>query len=143
MAWGCLPLLSDVRLTILSERMLPSPPNPNEKLIVRFRTQGKTRGLGVGAAFRGIRGGERVDKITEWLGADASEQDEFEGLMIFEFDADGRVGKHTIECVEEGGEGDVGIVVGLTEWLLSRLGRREVGNLAVECAREERRRGEM
>lgn len=94
--------------------------------MVRWRTKGKTKGKGVGAFYRGIGASEQVDKITEWLGGDVSDQEEFTGLFVFEFDEEGRVLKHTIEHAEEGSEGEVGRVIGLTDWLLGRIGRKRI-----------------
>lgn len=80
----------------------------------------------MGAFYRGIGAGEQVDKITEWLGGDVSDREEFQGIFIFAFDEEGRVASHTIEHVEEGGSWDrASRVVNLTDWLLGRLGKRE------------------
>jgi len=127
-----------VKLIILSERMVkygpslssslsyPSPPG-SERLIVRWKTCGKTKGKGMDAFYRGIGAGEQVDKITEWLGGDVSDREEFQGIFIFEFDEEGRVISHTIEHAEEGGSWDrASRVVNLTDWLLGRLGKREM-----------------
>ena len=143
MAWGRVPLLH-ARLEILSERMVkggggyPSPPHlvprtspggGNERLIVRWRA--------------GRRPGAPVPTSGERTG----EGEPFCGLFIFEFDDEGRIVNHVIERAE-GGEGwdhGVGRVVGLTDWLLARLGGRgekEVPGLALGCmAAEEQRRG--
>ena len=120
--------------------------NSNEKLIVKWRTCGKTKGLGVGARYKGIGARQRVDKITEWLGGDARDDEEFCGLFIFEFDEEGRVSSHVIERVE-GGEGwdkNVGRVVALTDWLLGRFNGKDkpVEGLALGyCAMNDDRRG--
>ena len=77
----------------------------------------------MGAFYKGIGAGEQVDKITEWLGGDVRDDEEFTGLFIFEFDEEGRVLSHTIEHAEEGGSWDkVGRVVTVTDWLLGRFG---------------------
>jgi len=105
-----------------------------ENLIVYWKTMGKTKGKGMGALYRGIGAGERVDKITEWLGGDVRDDQEFMGKFIFEFDGEGRVLVHTIECAEEGGGGEVGRVVGITDWLLGKAkGKKEVEGLVVGC----------
>ena len=123
-AWGRMPLISNVKLEILSERMIKSTSLARrEQLIVRWRTIGKTRGKGTGAFYKGIGPSDNVDKITEWLGGGKGEDDsrEFTGLFIFEFDEEGRVLSHTIEHVQEGGNWEMGVgarVVGLTDWLL-------------------------
>ncbi|MCJ1312497.1 hypothetical protein MMC25_006171 [Agyrium rufum] len=170
--WGKVPFL-DVKLIILNERMIknggssvssnlhtsPHFPSPSssqtpqiprstmsEKLIVRWKTQGKTKGKGVGALYRGIGAREQVDKITEWLGGELTkdDEDEFTGLFIFEFDEEGRIISHTIEHAEEGGNWDkASRVVTVTDWLLGKArGRRECvpeeeGGLAWQCGEWE------
>jgi len=114
-AWGRLPLVGNVKLKILSERMIQNTSigRRPEKLIVRWQTCG-------------------TDKIKEFLGVGKREGDtDFTGLFIFEFDDEGRILTHTIEHVEEGGNWENGVgarVVGLTDWLLGGLkGRGESG----------------
>ncbi|KAJ9665400.1 hypothetical protein H2201_004478 [Coniosporium apollinis] len=137
MAWGRVPVVGNVKLHILSERLVrngPSAPTAtssnqsskaanyrSEKLIVRWKTCGKTKGKGMGALYRGIGGSEQVDKITEFLGGDVRDDEEFCGLFIFEFDEEGRVVSHTIEHVEEGGSWDkMTKVISVTDWLLGK-----------------------
>ncbi|KAG4435332.1 hypothetical protein IFR05_009186 [Cadophora sp. M221] len=155
-AWGRVPLVGDVRLTILSERMIKSTSNARspslsrqEQLIVRWRTVGKTKGKGTGALYKGIGGRESVDKITEWLGGGKGEDDskEFTGLFIFEFDEEGRVVSHTIEHMQEGGNWERGVgarVVGLTDWLLGgmRKGRGDEGAPCPACCAGDSGRSE-
>lgn len=123
-AWGRVPVVGNIRLVILSERMMKNGQVAfgyrNEKLIVRWRTCGKTRGRGMGALYRGIYGsGDQVDKITEFLGGDARDDEEFTGLFIFEFDEEGRIVTHTIEHAQEGGNMDkMTRVVSVTDWLI-------------------------
>jgi len=119
-AWGRLPLVGNVKLEILSERIIKNTSSSTysaseyrpEKLIVRWRTCGN-------------------DKIKEFLGAGKGGDREFTGLFIFEFDDQGRIVTHTIEHVQEGGNWETGVgakVVGLTDWLLGGLkGRGEPG----------------
>jgi Mitochondrial protein up-regulated during meiosis len=141
-----MPLVGNVKLEILSERMIKSSSNSHsplsptctrpEQLLVRWRTIGKTKGKGTGAFYRGIGAGDNVDKITEWLGGGKGEDDskEFTGLFIFEFDEEGRVLSHTIEHVQEGGSWEKGVgarVVGLTDWLLG--GMRKRGDSGTPC----------
>lgn len=121
---------------------------PNERLIVRWRTCGKTRGRGTGSLYRGVSGsGDQVDKITEFLGGDVRDDEEFEGLFIFEFDEMGRVSKHTIEHAQEGRNCErMSRVVSVTDWLLglAKGGRREEEGLAlgfVEAEAEREGRG--
>lgn len=103
----------------------------------------------MGALYRGIGAREQVDKITEWLGGDARDDEEFCGMFIFEFDEEGRVLSHTIEHVEGDFEGKFGLggrVVSVTEWLLGRMngkGKKEPAlALGFEGARRERVRRE-
>lgn len=133
-AWGRVPLVGNVKLEILSERMRQSPRGNGEQLIVRWRTIGKTKNKGTGGFYKGIGARENVDKITEWLGGGSGEDDskEFTGLFLFEFDEEGRIWSHTIEHVQEGGNWEKGVgakVVGLTDWLLGGMknGRGDEG----------------
>jgi hypothetical protein len=147
MAWGRVPIVGNVRLTILSERIVKNGPtsyttsssddtNHSERLIVRWKTCGKTKGKGMGAFYKGIGASEQVDKITEWLGGDARDDEEFCGLFIFEFDAEGRIVSHIIEHVEEGRDWEkTSRVVSVTDWLLGRMGgRRGEGGFALSLA---------
>ena len=98
----------------------------------------------MGALYRGIGASEQVDKITEWLGGDARDDEEFCGLFIFEFDEEGRIVTHTIEHAEEGGSWDrASRVVSVTEWLLGKaMGKKdkEVAGLALGyCGDGEKR----
>lgn len=145
MAWGRVPIVGNVRLTILSERILrngssSSSTHSAERLIVRWQTCGKTRGKGMGGLYRGIGASEQVDKITEWLGGDARDDEEFTGLFIFEFDKEGRIISHTIEHVEESGNWEkTSRVVTVTDWLLGRMnGRKKEPQLAWNYVGEER-----
>lgn len=129
--WGRMPLISNVKLEILSERMIKSSQctsssSPREQLIVRWCTIGKTTGRGVGGFYKGIGAKDNVDKITEWLGGGKGEDDskEFTGIFKFEFDEEGRILSHTIEHAQEGGDWERGMgarVVGLTDWLLGGM----------------------
>lgn len=131
MAWGRVPIVGNVRLIIQSERMVKNgdvsaAAGGNEKLIVRWKTCGKTKGKGMGALYRGIGASEQVDKITEWLGGDARDDEEFCGLFMFEFDEEGRIVTHTIEHADEGGSWDkMAKVVSVTDWLLGKAKRRK------------------
>ncbi|KAI9853187.1 MAG: hypothetical protein M1838_000043 [Thelocarpon superellum] len=146
-AWGRVPIVDNVKLNILSERMVKNGSSSlgaasrAEKLVVRWRTQGKTRGKGMGAFYRGIGANERVDKITEFLGGDARDDEEFTGLFVFEFDEEGRIVSHIIEHVEEGGHWDKMRVVTVTDWLLGKFGgdkEKEIPGLAMPCCNEIR-----
>ena len=147
MAWGRMPFVGNVKLIILSERVIkngpishiaPSTTKVNsERLLVRWKTCGKTKGKGVGALYRGIGASEQVDKITEWLGGDARVDEEFCGLFIFEFDEEGRILTHTIEHAEESGHWDrTSRVVSVTDWLLGRMnGKGKEPEVALSYAR--------
>ncbi|KAI9795495.1 MAG: hypothetical protein M1825_001457 [Sarcosagium campestre] len=130
-AWGRVPIVGNVRLRILSERMVKSgrPHSSSasayrsERLVVRWRTQGKSPGKGAAALRRGTGGvSEQVEKITEVLRGDATDDEEFTGLFIFEFDEEGRIVTHTIEHAEEGGSWEKTKFVTVTDWLLGVVG---------------------
>ena len=122
-AWNRFPILGDVKLEILSERVVkePVPFAPTrdgaipEKLVVRWCSAGKAKnGAGTGSSTI------------------ARDDDEgFTGLFIFQFDGDGKVLSHTIEHVQVDGEWEQGVgakFVGLTDWLLRRIkGRGDEG----------------
>jgi len=141
-AWGRVPLVGNVQLTILSERMVRNG-NPistghrDERLIVKWKTSGKTRHRdGTGGVYQSADHARRdpVDRIKDFIvGSSVDEaatkkklegQDEaeFTGIFIFEFDEEGRVVRHTIEHTEEGGDCDrMTRVVSVTDWLLGRF----------------------
>ncbi|KAL8789643.1 MAG: hypothetical protein Q9213_001079 [Squamulea squamosa] len=150
-AWGRVPIVGNVKLIIMSERMIkcgppmhsdsfPSstapPKSHNERLIVRWKTSssrsesdnpssaGSTKAL-----YRGIGPREQVNRFMEWLSNPTSlgKQEEFCGLFIFEFDEEGRIMTHTIEHAEESGSAEkASRVVNLTDWLIGRArARRE------------------
>ncbi|KAI9785530.1 MAG: hypothetical protein M1839_009271 [Geoglossum umbratile] len=146
MAWGRVPIVGNVKLHILSERMVksslhasPASSNGNaEKLIVRWKTCGKDRG-GDKSAVSGGGGG-----VTS--GSSSTDDSEFCGLFIFEFDELGRVVHHTIEHADEGENWDrnTAKVISVTEWLLGKArggGRKTVEEegLALGCEMIERR----
>lgn len=144
--------MGNVKLDILSERMVRNGGSTSgaERLVVRWKTCGKTKGKGVGALYRGISGSERgqVDKITEFLGGHGHERDdeEFCGLFLFEFDEEGRIITHTIEHAEEGRNWEkMTKVISVTDWLLGKAwGKKEdeVPGLALGyCESGPRRRG--
>lgn len=143
-AWGRVPLVGNVSLIILSERMVKnggsSVPSGSreEKLVVKWKTCGKTSHRdGTGGIYRGVgsTGKDPVDKIRDFISGvqrTASERttpdnEEFCGIFVFEFDEKGRVVKHTIEHTEEGGHWDrMARVVSVTDWLLGQFnGKRK------------------
>lgn len=132
LAWGRVPVVGNVKLIITSERMVRNGGTSvahgsrDEKLIVKWKTCGKTKGKGMGGLYRGIGASEQVDKITEFLQGDARDDEEFCGIFVFEFDDEGRIAKHTIEHAEEGGSWDrMPRVVNVTDWLLGKVNGRK------------------
>ncbi|GAB1725867.1 hypothetical protein NU195Hw_g2591t1 [Hortaea werneckii] len=148
-AWGRVPLVGNVQLTILSERMVrnhnPIPTSSgyrDEHLIVKWKTCGKTRHRdGTGGVYQNPSHARRdpVDRIKEFIVGssrtpheaaatkqklEGQDEDEFTGVFVFEFDEEGRVVRHTIEHTEGSrGEGSEGMarVVSVTDWLLGRF----------------------
>lgn len=148
MAWGRLPLLGNVKLDIVSERMVRNGGSSvehacrDEKLIVKWKTCGKTKER-AGTLYSGIGATEQLDKLMRLLGGDKTGE-EFCGLFIFEFDDQGRISKHTIEHADEGGSYDrMAKVVSVTDWLLGKAPWRRkdevVPGLAF-CAEQRERR---
>ena len=147
MAWGRVPIVGNVKLIILSERVVKTGPTysriaqshvNNERLVVRWKTCGKTQGKGMGALYRGIAASEQVDKITEWLGGDARDDEEFCGKFVFEFDEEGRILTHTIEHAEENGDLEkTSRVVSVTDWLLGRPWKKRTPEVAWICVADE------
>lgn len=122
LAWNHLPIIGDVKLEILSERMVKEQGKRTgsaaEQLVVRWRTTGTSR-IGWRLPFREL-----------FQASEEQTAKSFTGLFIFEFDNEGRILSHTIEHVQSGGEWENGVgakFVGLTDWLLGgmRGGGRE------------------
>ncbi|KAI4730890.1 hypothetical protein E4T49_01079 [Aureobasidium sp. EXF-10728] len=132
-AWGRVPVVGNVKLTVISERMIrhggsnTSSASRDEKLIVKWKTCGKARKKNSAGIYRGIGANEQVERITDVLGGKARDDEEFCGLFIFEFDDQGRIVKHTIEHADEGsGSERTNRVVSVTDWLLGKVsGQRE------------------
>lgn len=137
-AWNRLPIVGDVKLEIISEKMVkqPLPFAPTrqgaipEQLLVRWCSAGKG-GKGKGSSGSGMSTRESDEGFT--------------GLFIFQFDAEGRILSHTIEHVQAGGEWENGVgakFVGLTDWLLKGIkGRGSEGSdtpLPAACQRTTR-----
>ncbi|KAI8672166.1 hypothetical protein LRP88_03317 [Fusarium phalaenopsidis] len=119
-AWNRVPIIGNVRIEILAERMtsepltfLPRRPGAiPEQLVVRWCEKRKEPRSARDASIiaRSLPFGRGVDPDKA-----------FTGLFVFDFDAEGRILSHTIEQAQAGGdwEGGVGAkVVGLTDWLL-------------------------
>ncbi|KAK4580227.1 hypothetical protein LTR86_000430 [Recurvomyces mirabilis] len=158
-AWGRVPLVGNVKLTILSERMVrnggSSVPlaSRDEKLVVKWKTCGKTRHRDpTGGVYKdsSTHTKDPMDKIRHFITgatsnsaaehegmarkAQAEEEQEFCGIFVFEFDEKGRIVKHTIEHTDEGGHWDhMTRVVSVTDWLIGRIngrGKEQVPELA-------------
>jgi hypothetical protein len=129
-----MPVVGNVKLIILSERMIrdtrmsSSPDAQCEKLIVRWKTCGKSKA----EENSGIRG----QSTSAFDQAKNQRQEDFVGLFIFEFDEEGRIMAHTIEHVQEGGNWEKTTrVISVTDWLLGRAwGKKdeETPGLALE-----------
>ncbi|KAF2280335.1 uncharacterized protein EI97DRAFT_411535 [Westerdykella ornata] len=124
-AWGRVPVLGNVKLDVLSERMVKNGAKSmaaggsagDEKLIVRWKTCGKTEHGDIS---------EAMEKIRKIISRRDDSDDEFAGLFIFEFDEHGRILSHTIEHAEEGGSWDkMSKVISVTDWLLGRKWARK------------------
>ncbi|KAI0552705.1 hypothetical protein F4679DRAFT_45914 [Xylaria curta] len=134
-AWNRVPIVGNVRLEILSERMVSqplhfSPRRPGaygEQLVVKWRTASSSEEESKLSLTE--RGEQNLD--AHLRGSQAiGEKKAFTGLFVFEFDKDGRVISHTIEHVDEHGEWEKGVgarVVGLTDWLLGGIKGRSDG----------------
>ncbi|KAI1816409.1 hypothetical protein GGS20DRAFT_538141 [Poronia punctata] len=142
-AWNRVPIVGNVRLEILSERMISqplhfSPRRPGaygEQLVVKWRTTAsndKDKDKDDNTKLSLTEQGEyNLDAHLRGSQTSNSEKKAFTGLFVFEFDKDGRIISHTIEHVDEHGEWEKGVgarVVGLTDWLLRGIkGRSENG----------------
>lgn len=118
-AWNRVPIIGNVKLEILAERMTSEPltfiPRPlgaiPEQLVVRWCEKRKCDEAGAGGMGISLRRGVDPNKA-------------FTGLFIFDFDNEGRILTHTIEQAQEGGNWEKGMgakFVGLTDWLLGGL----------------------
>lgn len=136
LAWNRVPIIGNVKLEILSERMVSQPfySSPKrseaygEQLVVKWRTA-DSKGKSASPTIT-EEGEQKLDDTlrgTQGIG----EKKAFTGLFIFEFDKEGRIISHTIEHVDEHGEWEKGLgakVVGLTDWLLGGIkGRTDPG----------------
>ncbi|KAK6435245.1 hypothetical protein LTR95_008565 [Oleoguttula sp. CCFEE 5521] len=156
-AWGRVPLVGNVKLTILSERMVRNGVDRvegggGEKLVVKWKTCGKTKFRdGSGGVYRGVGIGAKdpVERIKTFISGlssgstaeDNNKDEEFCGIFIFEFDDKGRIAKHVIEHTEQGGRwDDLTRVVSVTDWLLGSLnGKRRAEQGMPELALCEER----
>ncbi|OAQ73322.1 chromosome transmission fidelity protein 4 [Pochonia chlamydosporia 170] len=122
-AWNRVPIIGNVKLEILAERMTSEPltflPRRTgampEQLVVRWCEKRRSNGdkPEPGGIARSL-----------WRGRGVDPNKAFTGLFIFDFDAEGRVLTHTIEQAQEGGNWERGMgakFVGLTDWLLGGM----------------------
>ncbi|KAG6009791.1 hypothetical protein E4U21_001221 [Claviceps maximensis] len=124
-AWNRVPIIGNVKLEILAERMtsepltfLPRRPGAiPEQLVVRWCERRRGNGEGnfpePGGMARAL-----------WRDRGVDPNNAFTGLFIFDFDSQGRVLTHTIEQAQEGGDWGKGMgakFVGLTDWLLGGM----------------------
>ncbi|KAL8994950.1 MAG: hypothetical protein Q9169_005215 [Polycauliona sp. 2 TL-2023] len=146
-AWGRLPIVGNVQLIIISERVIKwsssmhsegssAPKRQNHRLVVRWKTSASrsapknpSSARSTQVLYRGIGPRERVNRFTEWLSNPTSlgkQAQEFCGIFIFEFDEEGRILTHTIEHAEENGSAErASRVVNVTDWLLGRARARK------------------
>ncbi|KAI1780474.1 hypothetical protein F4818DRAFT_395826 [Hypoxylon cercidicola] len=141
LAWNRVPIIGNVKLEILSERMVsqPSYSSPKrseaygEQLIVKWRTaDSKSKCPEPTVTEEGEQKLDATLRGTQSIG----EKKAFTGLFIFEFDKEGRIISHTIERVDEQGDWEKGVgarVVGLTDWLLGGIKGRTEGGAPALC----------
>ncbi|KAI1368994.1 hypothetical protein F5Y08DRAFT_353515 [Xylaria arbuscula] len=135
-AWNRVPIVGNVRLEILSERMVSqplhfSPRRPGaygEQLVVKWRTaSSSSSSSSLSSDSEGEYNLDAHLRGSQTVG----EKKAFTGLFVFEFDKDGRIISHTIEHVDEHGEWEKGVgarMVGLTDWLLGGIKGRGDAN---------------
>ena len=139
-AWGKVPVVGNVKLAILSERLTQhglefnAEGFANEKLMVKWKTRGKPA-----QALRSIDGdATSADRISSLIrraaGRNTTQEEDFCGRFIFQFDGQGRIASHTIEHVEEGGCCDKPArVISVTDWLLGRAWGKECEEVVPEA----------
>ncbi|KAL5116674.1 hypothetical protein ACEQ8H_005423 [Pleosporales sp. CAS-2024a] len=137
-AWGRVPVIGNVKLKILSERMVKNSGTctraqlQDEKLLVKWETCGKSEKHG--------QVSDVVEKISSIVAGSGRAKEEFTGLFMFEFDEEGRVISHTIEHTDEGRHWEkTAKVISVTDWLLGRAwGRRDEASPSLACVRCEK-----
>lgn len=155
-AWGCVPVVGNVKLDIMSEKIVRSgfitAPSVEEqcnglgeeKLVVKWKTEPRRNGNGhsttrsATSASSAVENGGINRGLSTLLGGDRplfgkdAGSDSFSGLFVFSFDSEGRIANHTIEHADEAGGFDkTSKVVTLTDWL---LGKARWGGLKEEEA---------
>lgn len=156
MAWGSFPIVGNAKLQVLSEKMARTgfiasargdddmlPGTGEEKLVVRWKTHGKddrSMASSIAASSSSSTSSTGTNKngtginrsLSLLLGGDKpifnlSTDQEFNGLFVFSFDAEGRIANHTIEHADENSPMEkTSRVVTLTDWLLGRVGRGRI-----------------
>ncbi|KAI5456342.1 hypothetical protein BGZ63DRAFT_367106 [Mariannaea sp. PMI_226] len=125
-AWNRVPIIGNVRLEILAERMtsepltfLPRRPGAiPEQLVVRWCEKRKELHPSDSGAVNAIA------RSLPFVGRGVDPNKAFTGLFIFDFDTEGRILSHTIEQAQAGGDWEGGMgakFVGLTDWLLGGM----------------------
>ncbi|UKZ46804.1 hypothetical protein TrVGV298_001014 [Trichoderma virens] len=125
-AWNRVPIIGNVKLEILAERMTSEPltflPRRagaiQEQLVVRWCEKRRVKDKDDQRKSSGIS----LPSLRLARGVDPNKA--FTGLFIFDFDAEGRILTHTIEQAQAGGDWENGMgakFVGLTDWLLGSL----------------------
>lgn len=153
-----MPLVGNVELVIISERMIRNGGSREEKLVVKWKTCGKTSHRdGTGGIYRGIgiSGKDPVERILGFVNGTKAkkdgveekrreEEEEFCGIFVFEFDEKGRVVKHVIEHAEEGGDWDrMTRVVSVTDWLLGVFNGKKKEEMSLAWCEERPRAGRI
>ncbi|KAK8039739.1 hypothetical protein PG993_008150 [Apiospora rasikravindrae] len=129
-AWNRVPIIGNLKLEILSERMTTQPlyysPRRtgayDEQLVVKWRTADNNKNNGSSTSLA-QRGEHNLDHALRGTLSPGSKK-EFTGLFIFEFDSEGRIISHTIEHVDQNSEWEKGVgakVVHLADWLLGGI----------------------
>ncbi|RMZ78250.1 hypothetical protein DV737_g3991, partial [Chaetothyriales sp. CBS 132003] len=151
-AWGSVPLVGNVKLHILSEKMVRTSwagsgggggqgqedGCADEQLVVKFQTEKRQQQhAGAGPAIFTPStlppeySSSNNRNLSRLLGGDQpmlrlNPSEEFTGLFIFTFDGEGRIATHTIEHAEQGSGFDrASRVVTLTDWLLGKARARK------------------
>ncbi|KAK7920395.1 hypothetical protein PG985_008417 [Apiospora marii] len=146
-AWNRVPIIGNLRLEILSERMTTQPlyysPRRcgayDEQLVVKWRTAGNNKS----GASLAQQGEHNLDHALRGTLSSGSKK-EFTGLFIFEFDGEGRIISHTIEHVDQNhnSEWEKGVgakVVHLADWLLGGIKGRPPQGACPMMIRNDRR----
>ncbi|KAI0016636.1 hypothetical protein F4780DRAFT_669708 [Xylariomycetidae sp. FL0641] len=158
LVWNRVPIIGNVRLDILSERMVSQPVHFSprrtgaygEQLVVKWRTASSDKDKFQQSSSScdtrlslTEQGQQSFDASLRGTPRPTDSKKTFTGLFVFEFDKEGRIISHTIEHVDEHGEWERGVggrIVSLTDWLLRGIkGRSEPqGALPAFAAIEKR-----